>query len=79
LPREVLAQGSRIGNDDDDDVLRSEHPQRHHSHWRNDGLPSRWVAYYDAASLYPSSGKQQQQQQQQHVSPTLTTVARLAV
>ena len=31
----------------------------HNSHWLEDGAggPSRFVAYYDAASLYPSSGK----------------------
>ena len=29
----------------------------HHAHWMKDGLPSRTVVYYDAASLYPSSGK----------------------
>lgn len=29
----------------------------HNSHWLEDGGPSRFVAYYDAASLYPSSGE----------------------
>jgi len=29
----------------------------HHSHWLEQGQPSTTVAYYDAASLYPSSGK----------------------
>ena len=48
--------------DDDDDV-----ESRHNSHWlpcNNDddddddkSGPSRWINYYDAASLYPSSGK----------------------
>ena len=30
----------------------------HNAHWLEDkeGGPSRYVAYYDAASLYPSSG-----------------------
>jgi len=31
-------------DDDDDNVVKR-------------GGPSRWVAYYDAASLYPSSGE----------------------
>ena len=47
-------------NNDDDDV-----ESRHNSHWlpcNNDddddeSGPSRWINYYDAASLYPSSGK----------------------
>ena len=46
--------------DDDDDDVES----RHNSHWlpcNNDdddeSGPSRWINYYDAASLYPSSGK----------------------
>ena len=32
----------------------------HNSHWleEGEGGPSRFVAYYDAASLYPSSGEQ---------------------
>ena len=50
-------------DDDDDDDVES----RHNSHWlpcNNDddddddkSGPSRWINYYDAASLYPSSGK----------------------
>ena len=43
-------------NDDDDDV-----ESRHNSHWlpcnNDESGPSRWINYYDAASLYPSSGK----------------------
>jgi hypothetical protein len=30
---------------------------RNNAHWIKDAEPSRWVAYYDAASLYPSSGE----------------------
>ena len=30
---------------------------RHNSHWLSDGKESRYVGYYDAASLYPSSSK----------------------
>ena len=47
-----------VDDDDDDDV-----ESRHNSHWlpcNNDddeSGPSRWINYYDAASLYPSSGK----------------------
>ena len=55
-------------DDNDDDDVES----RHNSHWlacnndddddddddNNDKSgPSRWINYYDAASLYPSSGK----------------------
>ena len=29
----------------------------HNSHWLSDGGESRYVGYYDAASLYPSSSK----------------------
>jgi len=52
-------------NDDGDDdglISRSEADSRHNSHWLHplydgEGGPSRYVAYYDAASLYPSSGE----------------------
>lgn len=41
--------------------LVSDRPEdhAHNSHWleEGEGGPSRFVAYYDAASLYPSSGK----------------------
>ena len=30
---------------------------RHNSHWLSDGKESRYVGYYDAASLYPSSSE----------------------
>ena len=30
---------------------------RNNSHWLNNGEPSNFVAYYDATSLYPSSGE----------------------
>ena len=32
----------------------------HNSHWLSDGGESRYVGYYDAASLYPSSSKSSQ-------------------
>ena len=66
LPKESSVVVDDDDDDDDDDLTEKEedfqrqqqgHPHRHQSHWRNDGLPSRWVAYYDAASLYPSSGE----------------------
>lgn len=42
-------------------VSDREKDHAHNSHWLEDGKggPSRFVAYYDAASLYPSSGKLQ--------------------
>jgi hypothetical protein len=42
-------------------VSDREEDHAHNSHWLEDGKggPSRFVAYYDAASLYPSSGKLQ--------------------
>jgi len=30
---------------------------RNNAHWLNNGEPSNFVAYYDATSLYPSSGE----------------------
>ena len=59
---------SDLLDDDDNDgneKFVSPDPQRHchNVHWLQDELgencngPSRYVAYYDAASLYPSSGK----------------------
>ena len=52
-------------DDDDDDDVDDDVESRHNSHWlpcNNDddddkSGPSRWINYYDAASLYPSSGK----------------------
>ena len=51
-------------NDDDVDDVDDDVESRHNSHWlpcNNDdddeSGPSRWINYYDAASLYPSSGK----------------------
>ena len=49
-------------DDDDDDDVDDDVESRHNSHWlpcNNDDEsgPSRWINYYDAASLYPSSGK----------------------
>lgn len=41
----------------DDSGEQQQHARNHHSHWRDDGEPSRCLAYYDAASLYPSSGE----------------------
>ena len=40
-------------------VSDREEDHAHNSHWLEGGKggPSRFVAYYDAASLYPSSGK----------------------
>ena len=68
----VLCRGSHHAPDDapDDDPSRDdesgirlvstrEQDHHHNSHWLPAGTaaPSRYVAYYDAASLYPSSGK----------------------
>ena len=55
-------------NDDDDEeivvdpstvLLAGSRDSAHNSHWLADGEggPSRYVGYYDAASLYPSSGE----------------------
>ena len=55
-------------NDDDDEELdaddlttatRDSRSSAHNAHWlpAGSGGPSRYVGYYDAASLYPSSGK----------------------
>ena len=57
-------------NDDDDEELdvddlttasRDSRSYAHNAHWlpAGSGGPSRYVGYYDAASLYPSSGKLQ--------------------
>jgi len=68
----VLLEAVRQGRKDDDPtgdyeeedglISRSEADSRHNSHWLHplydgEGGPSRYVAYYDAASLYPSSGE----------------------
>ena len=61
-------QSSASPNDDDDEELdvedlttacRDSRLSAHNAHWlpAGSGGPSRYVGYYDAASLYPSSGK----------------------
>ena len=45
----------------DDDVNTSKRQYNHNVHWLNENQgssgPSRYVGYYDAASLYPSSSE----------------------
>ena len=71
--RRVLSSGNgRLVQDDESDpvlpdagrfVSTDPHRHNHNVHWLEDELgvgceaPSRYVAYYDAASLYPSSGE----------------------
>jgi len=69
---EILKQPTDAGDDDDDPVLepeirvkvsRREEDHRNNAHLVDDddggggSGPSRYVAYCDAASLYPSSGE----------------------
>ena len=58
----VTGQANDDVDDDDDDDAAKINPANllHNSHWiESPGLsgPSRYVGYYDAASLYPSSSK----------------------
>lgn len=64
----ALKSASPNDDDDDDEELdvddlttasRDSRSYAHNAHWlpAGSGGPSRYVGYYDAASLYPSSGR----------------------
>ncbi len=58
LRSEAGGQSDRFGHDDDDDDLqRNYHNNAHWLHPSKLAQPSNFVAYYDATSLYPSSGE----------------------
>jgi len=58
LRSEAGGQSDRFGHDDDDDDLqRNYHNNAHWLHPPELAQPSNFVAYYDATSLYPSSGE----------------------
>ena len=67
LKKTADAAAAAEDNDDDEEIvvdpstvlLAGSRDSAHNSHWLADGEggPSRYVGYYDAASLYPSSGE----------------------
>ncbi len=52
------ADNTNVDDDDDDDDDDDEINYRNNSHWKKASMCSlsNYVSYYDAASLYPSSG-----------------------
>jgi len=52
---EAGGQTERFDGVDANDPMRAHY--RNNSHWLKDGEASNFVAYYDATSLYPSSGE----------------------
>ena len=54
---EAGGQSERFANNDDEVDYEAVRNYHNNAHWLPDGQASNYVAYYDATSLYPSSGK----------------------